>query len=180
MNKIIPRLDEYYQRLDERYVNVFKDNMASYVDDVWAILQRTYVPIGGLFGIASKEQLMDESDFWKMVRLNGKIVAVQVYTQKRGGRKGIYGGTDGSTIGKEAFYKILKDDIRLTDRNMWVEVSGPMERKMLQFGATPIPSKIAQEMLSDKKFLSFDPDGFHYTRVIGGSEVTKIMVGNYQ
>lgn len=110
--------------LNERYVTAFKDDMNLYADEVYNMLVNAYKKIGGIKGISSKEDLIKDSDIWKMVRRNGKIIACQVYSTKRGGRKAIGGATDGTEIGKQAMYDIMKEDIKMKDRSAWAEVSG--------------------------------------------------------
>ena len=127
----------------------------------------------------SVEQLIDETDMWKIVRKNGKIVAVNTYSNKRSGRKICYGGQDGTEEGKKAFKKILEEDFKLKDRQSWAEVSGAMEVTALKQGAMPIPAYIAELIMKDKTFDSIHEDGFHYTRMIGGEPHTKLMVGNF-
>ena len=164
----------------ERFLNAFsKEDMRKYADEVWDILQKAYAYCGGMAGMDSVEQLIDETDMWKMVRKNGKIVAVSTYSNKRSGRKICYGGQDGSEEGKIAFKKILEEDFKLKDRQSWAEVSGPMEVTALKQGAMPIPAYIAELIMKDKTFDNIHKDGFHYTRMIGGEPHTKLMVGNF-
>lgn len=168
--------------VNEHFINVvMKDEDADvdkYANEVWDILQASYAPIGGLLGCDDVEMLKDDSDFWKLSRKNGKIVAVAIYTFKRGGRKMMYGGTDGTVEGKTELYRIISDDVRLKDRRAWVEVSGKMEHIYQKQGATPIPALTAQLIMKDKKFVNIHDDGYHYDRVIGGEVHTKIMMGN--
>ena len=164
----------------ERFLNAFsKEDMRKYADEVWDILQKAYAYCGGMAGMDSVDQLIDETDMWKMVRKNGKIVAVSTYSNKRSGRKICYGGQDGSEEGKIAFKKILEEDFKLKDRQSWAEVSGPMEVTALKQGAMPIPAYIAELIMKDKTFDNIHKDGFHYTRMIGGEPHTKLMVGNF-
>ena len=164
----------------EHFLNAFnKEDMRKYADEVWDILQKAYAYCGGMAGMDSVEQLIDETDMWKMVRKNGKIVAVNTYSNKRSGRKICYGGQDGSEEGKIALKKILEEDFRLKDRQSWAEVSGPMEVTALKQGAMPIPAYIAKLIMKDKTFDNIHKDGFHYTRMIGSEPHTKLMVGNF-
>lgn len=168
------------KHLNEAFVNALnKEDMMKYADDVWKILQDSYKYCGGLLGMKDVNQLIEESDMWKMVRRNGKINCVVIYSFKRGGRKLCYGGTDGTPQGKADFYKIMQEDINLKDRKAWAEVSEKMEHLYLKNGAVPIPSSIAKQILWDKEFVDYDKDGYHYTRYIGGVLATKIMVGNF-
>ena len=164
----------------EHFVNALtKEDMKKYADEVWAILTKAYEYCGGMAGMDSVDQLMDETDMWKMVRKNGKIVAVNTYSGKRSGRRICYDGQDGSEEGKRAFKKILEEDFKLKDRQSWAEVSGAMEVTALKQGAMPIPAYIAELIMKDKTFDSIHEDGFHYTRMIGGEPHTKLMVGNF-
>lgn len=133
----------------------------------------------GLLGMRDINQLIEESDMWKMVKRNGKINCVVIYSFKRGGRKLCYGGTDGTPQGKADFYKIMQEDINLKDRKAWAEVSEKMEHLYLKNVAVPIPSSIAKQIMWDKEFVDYDKDGYHYTRYIGGVLATKMMVGNF-
>ena len=114
----------------------------------------------------------------KLFTKNGKVYACAIYTFKRGGRKLMYCGTDGTPEGKKALYRIISDDLRLIDRKAWAEVSDAMEHIYInKHGATPIPAEVAQQLLKDKPFIKIHDDGFHYDRYIGGEVHTKIMVG---
>lgn len=169
-----------HKDLFESYVNALtQDDMQKYAHEVWDILEKSYAYCGGLLGMKDVQQLISESDMWKMVRRSGKIVCVVVYSFKRGGRKMCYGGTDGTPQGKSDFYKIMSEDINMLDRKAWAEVSEKMEYLYLKNGAVPIPNTIAKQIMSDKEFVSLDPDGYHYIRSIGGILATKMMVGNF-
>lgn len=175
------QLMETLQTLNERYITAFdKTEMKKYAAEVWAILELSYAKIGGTKYIAPNvDVFIEKTDIWKMVRKGGKIVAVACYKTKRGGRKSVAAGTNGTPIGKEWLYNIIKEDIKMADRFVWSEVSGVMEYlKIEKYGAVPIPAKIAQEILSDKELIIHD-DGIHYTRMIGGKPFTKIMCGNF-
>lgn len=172
---------QVYDMITERFVNLLKkDQMETYKDQVWDILQTSYSYIGGMAGMRDVDQLIEESDFWKLVRRSGKITAVCVYSYKRGGRKSCYVGCDQTEQGKADLSKMLSEDAKLTDREQWGEYSGRMVSVELKNGAMPIPSSVAKEVMKDKKFLEFKDDGYFYVRMIGGDPHTKIMMGNYK
>ena len=75
---------------------IFPEDMKKYANDVWSTLTKSYEYCGGMAGMDSIQQLIDETTMWKLVRKEGKIVACIVYTNKRGGRKACYAGTDGT------------------------------------------------------------------------------------
>ena len=166
----------------EKFVNIFtkedtSNKLSKYQNEVYGILQKAYEPIGGLLGCDNAKMLIDDTDFWKLCIKEGRVVAVFVYTFKRGGRKLVYCGTDGTPLGKEWFYKIINDDINFRDRQAWAEVSGAMEHIYLKRGAIPVPADVAKEIMKDKEFVKIHDDNLHYDRQIGGEDHTKIMVG---
>ena len=62
----------------------------------------------------------------------------------------------------------------------WVEISPPLERWLKEEGGTPIPSKLAPNLLHiSKNKISETGDGVHYTREIGldGNVATKVIYG---
>ena len=169
--------------ITEHFVNIFTqsddDKLNTYKDEVYELLQKAYAPIGGLLGIENVEQLIGDTDFWKLCTKNGKVVAAATYTYKRGGRKLIAAGTNGSPEGKQWLYKILQEDIKFKDRKAWAEVSGAMEHIYInKNGAIPVPATIAQEIMKDKQFIKIHDDGYHYDHMIAGEIHTKILVGN--
>lgn len=170
--------------LNEHFVNIFtkedtKDHLKKYGGEVWDILQKSYEKIGGLLGINDLQQLVDDTDFWKLCTKGGKVVACALYSFKRGGRKLICGGTDGTDEGKKWFYKILEDDVKFTNRQAWAEVSDAMEHILIKkLGGIPVPNTVAELIMRGKKFTDLNPDGYHYTREIGGESHEKILVAN--
>lgn len=175
---IVEKMHMNEMLVNEHFVNCHdRSDMKKYADDVWKILVRSYEYCGGMAGMDSPEQLIDETSMWKLVRRDGKIVACIVYTDKRGGRKACYAGSDGSEQGTKDLLKIMNEDSLLPDREAWGEYSGKAASTMIKQGATPVPASIAKEVMKDKKFLEIKPDGYYYTRNIGGHPHTKIMMG---
>lgn len=163
----------------EAYVNCLtRADMKKYANEVWDILTKSYEYCGGMKGMDSVEQLMDETNLWKLVRRDGKIVACVVYSNKRGGRKSCYGGTNGTEAGVQGLKDIMIEDNILPDRQAWGEYSGKSVSVMFNQGAMPVKAEIAQEIMKDKEFIEIKPDGYYYTRMIGGEPHTKIMMGN--
>ena len=178
MKGLIQHLNE--ELILERFVNCKnKEEMEKYKDVVFKMLQDSYKDLpGGCAGMDNADQLVKESDFWKIRKKDGKILAVMCYTFKRGGRKACYGGTNGTKEGVQALKDMVADDIRLSDREAWAEVSDSMEHIYLKRGAVPIPAEVAKQVMKDKKFLKINPDGYHYTREIGGEPHEKLLVAN--
>ena len=59
-------LKEYASNLLlEHYLNAFKkEDMKKYADEVWKLLQKAYEYCGGMAGMDSVDQLIDETDIW--------------------------------------------------------------------------------------------------------------------
>lgn len=167
----------------ESFVNLYKEDpkmndFDKYKDEVYDILEKSYAPVGGMLGIDNPTELVDEANFWKLWRENGKIIAAAIYKIKNGRRKLAYLGSDGTERGKAMLTKILSDDIRLLDCKMWIETSHGVEKKMARMGATPIPAHVVKDLMPHKHITKIHDDGFHYDREINGTLVTKITYGN--
>lgn len=173
---------ESYLPIDEHYINLLKkrgDNFDDHKQQVYELLQNAYKPIGGLAGISSPDQLVHDADMWKINKKDGKILAAVCYKLKRGGRKLVSLGTDGSEEGKKALYKILGDDMQRDEREGWSEVDAKMEHMLKKSGGVLVPHDVAEKVLSDKVFTYKDPDGYHYKRMLDdGKEHEKVLVAN--
>jgi hypothetical protein len=169
--------EEIQSLILERFVNLFKkEDIEPYIEDIWNIMQRTYEPIGGFKTANSPEELLNKISFAKLVRKNDKIVAAALYKDKYG-RKAIAKGSDGSVDGIKSIKQIYKEDVKM-DRS-WGEFSGKAESLLLKYGGVPIPNDMVEDILG-KEIESKDKDGFHYTRMINGEPIRKIMIGNVE
>lgn len=167
------------QLITEHFVNIFKkDDMAKYADEIYKMMVKCYEYCGGMAGMDSPQQLIDETTFWKLVRRTDRITAGIVYSDKRGGRKMCYCFNDGTEQGVKDCKKIMEEDSLLPDRQAWGEFSGKAVSTMFNQGAMPVPANIAKEIMKDKEFIEIKPDGYYYKRIIGGKPRTKLMMGN--
>lgn len=161
--------------LFERYINLHtSQQIAAYIDEIWDMLIKSYEPIGGFKSAKSKEDLIQKAGLVKLVRRNGKIVAVGIYKDELG-KKSIAGGTDGSLEGKQGLFKMSEEDVKMN--RAWGEFSGAMEHIMLKKGGVPIPNEMASTILG-KPIASLDDDGYHYSREIQGELHRKVMIGD--
>ena len=150
------------------------------MDEVWNILQRTYAPLGGIkgSGFSSKEEMIEKIPFWKLIRKNDRIVAVQLYKDANG-RKFVAAGTDGSAEGKELLKKVLSDELRLgraygeVSENVLIALTRVMgEAEMDTFIVNPEEvEKIIQ------KPISFTQGDKFYLRDINGHMERKYLIG---
>jgi hypothetical protein len=185
-----------YIALSERAVNLFQrdtEKREDLADEVWAILQASYKDIGGIkgSGFENKQSMIDNVPFWKLVRRDGKIVAVVMY-KDRGGRKLVAVGSDGSDAGKKGILDIIKDDLK-QQRSF-----GEFSDRLLAFiiknlGVDEIKknaikrSRLSQ-LLETEEILEPEANDFYvqkypalkdyfYRREIGGKLHTKISFG---
>lgn len=172
----IKRIDESIKNIDvknnPKMVDKFKD-------DVWEILQDAYEPIGGIEGCNSIEELIRDSDLWKVRTVDHDVVAVTVYTKKRGGRKIQYLGGE-----KKYLYELIWEDMNAPgalgqdNRQVWIEVDDKLRHIFKKYGDAPdVSPEDAKRMLPDKEFLRVNDDG-SYERVIGNNLHKKYMVGH--
>lgn len=96
----------------DRHVHLWKkEDMEKYKDEVFQILVDGYKQNGGLLGMESADQLVAETDYWKLCRRKGKITAVLCCSTKRGGRKTRYGSCLMTDEGKRDMLKMMQDDM---------------------------------------------------------------------
>jgi len=182
--------------LFERFITAAKQDIQQivdqYGDEILEILEYSYRDIGGCLGMQTKEDLIKECDLIKMVRRDGKIVALCCYAEKyhpnsempyvdnrkmNPGRKAIAGGAREGYA--HEFKAILREDFARSERNAWGEFSGKAAVAALGCGALPIPVDVAEQIMFKKHFDVKKEDGYFYTRIINGKKHTKILMGNH-
>ena len=175
----IQGIKEHIQFINEHFLTVTnKDDMKKYADEVWDILQKSYAYIGGVAGANSIDDIIEDTDMWKLVRRNGHITAMQAYKYKQGGRKTNCCGSDGTEQGKKDIMKIYQEDGLMKDRKQYGEYSGKAISAMLKSGGIPVPNSIAQTLLEPKEVEPCE-DGWFFIRKLGdGKYHHKLMIGN--
>ena len=178
--------------LVERFVNLLGDDPEKdkYVDVVWDMITKSYARIGGIQGkgFSSKEDLINNIPFWKLVRKDGDIVAGAFYRDKAG-RKRVAVATNGTDTGKVALASIMANDF---DR-AYFEVSDPslgfmVKQVGLDFVQGYARSVEQAQQISGDELQAPPADDPHvvkypslannfYQRDIGGHMHTKIMLG---
>lgn len=164
----------FSQILFEHFVNLHTpEQKEPYKDIVWDILQRSYAEIGGFKGAANADELAHTPGLWKLSRRDGEIGAVAIYKDHHG-RKAIGFGTDGSVHARRDFHNIKDADVKF--ERMWVEASGTIEHVLSKIHTPMIPAKYAT-FLTGKEILSYNKDGYHYTRLLAGHPHEKVIFG---
>lgn len=171
-----------HEFLIERILNLHTpEQKREYVDQVWDILQQSYIKIGGFKSASSPEELIEIPGYWKIVKRDDKVTAVNLYrevphtstlkTYASGAVTDNYRATD---QGKKDYMMMKRDDVK--QQRSWAEVSGSAERVVKRLNSVPIPNKFA-EYLTGKEILHLNDDGYHYTRLIMGEPHEKIIYG---
>jgi hypothetical protein len=168
--------------LTERIINLHTaDQKAKYVDQVWDILQQSYAKIGGFKSASSPQELIEIPGYWKLVKRADQITAVNLYrkvphttTFKTFASGAVTDGNTATNQGRSDYMMLKRDDVK--QERSWAEVSGSAEKIAKRLNSTPIPNKFAA-YLTDKEILSYNPDGYHYTRLIMGEPHEKIIYG---
>lgn len=178
--------------LVERFVNLLGDDPEKdkYVDVVWDMITKSYARIGGIQGkgFSTKEDLINNIPFWKLVRKDGDIVAGAFYRDKEG-RKRVAVATNGTDTGKVALASIMANDF---DR-AYFEVSDPslgfmVKQVGLDFVQGYARSVEQAQQISGDELQAPPANDPHvvkypslannfYQRDIGGHMHTKIMLG---
>jgi hypothetical protein len=160
--------------LTEKIINLTStEDKLKWVDQVWDILQKSYAPIGGFYTAETPQELIDRFFRWKLVVRDGNVTAVKI-EKDQSGRKTTGLGTDGSIQGKNDIRMLMKSDV-ITGRG-WIECSGKPEIIYRKLGALPIPNKFASILLN-RPIISFNSDGYHYTRLFGGKPNEEMIFG---
>lgn len=167
--------------LYERYINLMKndvDRRMDFRDEVWNILKNSYADHGGLIsnGFQTPDHMVHMIAMWKLVRRDGRIIAVKMYKDK-GGRKSVAAGTDGTPEGNAALVKIMYDDA--VNSRSYSEVSDNIiefARRKLgddMLEALLIPAELAKTI--DSTIELIPGEKYKYLQRIGppGAEVTK-------
>jgi hypothetical protein len=174
--------------LIERILNLHTpEEKAKYADQVWDLLQKAYQKAGGFKSATSKEELIDNPGYWKVVKRGDKITAVSLYKKVPQTKtfkvyasgaeadfdpdKKEYSATQ---QGKHDYIDIKKADI--SQKRSWAEVSGGPEILAKRLGARPISNKFAA-YLTGKEIKELNPDGYHYTRLTMGEPHEKAIYG---
>lgn len=195
---------DFISFLNESFINALpkdEDLKLQYVDEVWNILQTQYQELGGLkgSGFKSKEDMIKNIPFWKMVRKGGIIHAVVMYKDSQGRKSVQMGVLKDSQYGKDKIKEIIQQDVKraYTERSKgqlgltmktvpWdilKEFIIPIEEvkrifkgeeiiKLSTVNKSEYPKDQVETLQKFPQLLEYG-----YLREIGGSFVFKVMLG---
>lgn len=195
---------DFISFLNESFINALpkdEDLKLQYVDEVWNILQTQYQELGGLkgSGFKSKEDMIKNIPFWKMVRKGGIIHAVVMYKDSQGRKSVQMGVLKDSQYGKDKIKEIIQQDVKraYTERSKgqlgltmktvpWdilKEFIIPIEEvkrifkgeEIIKLSAVEKSNYPKDQVETLQKFPQLLEYG--YLREIGGSFVFKVMLG---
>lgn len=171
-------LSESLGNLGEGFKQVSGESLKPYLNEVWAILQNSYVDIGGFLTYKNEKELLSKASLVTLHFLGNNVDVCAVYTAYLGGQKLVGCGTKNKTSDeKDMLKKIIKDDIDDYSQWHWAEVSPPLEYWFKKLGGTMIPNIYTSGLLNKK--IEFGNDGYHYIRAIGKDQVQveKVIYG---
>ena len=185
-------IQTYEVYLSETFKNLINKDPAKekYKDEVFALLQSAYAPIGGIHGsgFRNPDDMVANIPFWKLVVRSGKVVAVAMYKDSSG-RKRVAIATDGTEQGKAGIRQIVTEDYQrayfeISDRSLSFQAKTLGYDFLKKYAKTPAEaSKITGDSIeipsSDDPEVKRHPElaKFFYRREIGGTLHTKIMFG---
>lgn len=149
------------------------------VDDVFTILQDTYKNIIGGLHFKNKNELINNTDLWKVIYLEENIVGIVIYKAKKGLKMVALGISSFLCAKSKSLIKnMLIYIFKLTFSNTWMEVSEGLEEFIIKNGGKQffVKNTLAAK-LTGKTILSLDSDGYHYLREVNGIMKTKVIVG---
>lgn len=156
------------------------------LEEFFAEIQTAYAPIGGHLKFKSPQTLLNGDFILYAVDVDEdpESDAVVVMEKNPPGEKLLGIGHDDSAAGKQKSVEKTKE--LLNSPGHYAEVSGAMAHILLKAGAKPVlEEKAVRQVLSGKdlEWLGAHPEGKYpeapgwYQRSIGGTVLTKIMVG---
>jgi len=169
----------FVSQLNEKYLNLFstdRNEREKYVDEVFAMLKKSYEKIGGIggSGFRSPQDMIDNIPFWKLAFSGRKLVACVMYKDKSG-RKLVAIGSTGTSDAKKYVRNILEVEFTRS----YSEISGPllkyMEKRFPEVIVKYLISPTDVSKLIDKKINIIDNK--FYSRNIGGEEHKKLALG---
>lgn len=185
-------IQSFGEYLTERYKNLIGEDPLKdqYKDSVFAMVQHSYAPIGGIHGSGFRNagDMVKNIPFWKLVQKDGRIVAGAFYKDK-GGRKRVAIATDGTPEGKLGLQGILREDYQrayfeISDRSLSFQVRILGYEFLKKYAKTPEQAAtisgdpVSPAPADDPELIRHPPLAkFFYQREIGGKAHTKIMFG---
>lgn len=121
------------------------------------------------------ENLINTCGDWKLI-FEDKLIAGIIY-RDHFGSKIRYVFHNGTEEGKNQLKILLEKDLKSS--NHWVEVSGPLEKYLLQIDVPKIRAIHVELLLNSVP--DIHEDGYHYDREISkGNVKTEILMGSFK
>jgi hypothetical protein len=183
-------MKSYKELIQESYINLLgpseeKDKIA---EEVFALLTSSYEREGGLKGKGFKNpnDMVASIPFWKINRVDGKIIMVAMYRDKEG-RKLVAIGAQKTPEAKAKLVDFFKTEFE----RAYVEVSGSLLRFLVNNVDIKMLAKYVKTVSEVKEIIGdkIKPGDSHkiplslisylYSREINGEMHTKIMFGTH-
>jgi len=160
--------------LTENYKNITEpEDKYKYAEKVFELCVVSYSRIAGGFAYKDVDTLVNTTGLWKIKTSNTKIIAGRIYKDRNGTNKSVASFCEKSNKGRDALFQIYRDDVNFG--RSYGEVSGKVEDIIMKNpNAIQVPNVYVSDILD--KPIKPSPNGYHYTRKIGGMEHEKLLV----
>jgi len=151
-----------------------REEKEQYINSVWRVLNEGYKNVKGGLHFKSKAELLEKTEFWKVICYQGEVVAVTIYKAKKGLKLvALSVGKKFREIAVSALKNVIKKDLK----QCWMELSEAAEKFVLGLGGDKyiLPNYLVEQVLG--KEIQLTSDGIHYTREIMGMKKEKILLG---
>ena len=156
-------------------INHSKD-MQRYIAQVWLILVDSYAQVNGGLHYDSPEELIDDTQRWRLVVRHGQVIAVTLFKAKRGWKLVAMATCRNQ---KERARIALKRLIQADLSRCWMELSERAEAFVLKHCGGHhfvVHASLAADLLGKPVKMQV-AGGFHYQREVCGFLKSKVIVG---
>lgn len=153
--------------------------MQRYAAQVWSILVDSYAQVSGGLHYESLNELIQDTQRWRLVVRHGEVVALTLFKSKRGWK--LVAMAACRSQGKRA-RQALKRLIQADLPRCWMELSERAEAFVLRHCGGQhfvVHASLASDLLG-KPVSDNVADGFHYQREVCGLLKSKMIVGTPQ
>ena len=150
--------------------------MQRYVGQAWLILVESYAQVSGGLQYKSPDDLIKDTQRWRLVIHHGQVIAATFFKSKRGWKLVAMATCRAK---KNRARRALKRLIEADLSRCWMELSERAEAFVLKYCGGHhfvIHASLASDLLG-KPIIEQDAGGFHYQREICGFMKSKVIVG---
>ena len=153
-----------------------QSGMQRYLEQVWSLLVESYAQVSGGLHYSSPQDLLEDTQRWRLVIRHGRVIAATFFKAKRGWKLvAMATCRRQGQRARRALQRLIHADLSRS----WMELSERAEAFVLRHCGGQhyvIHASLAAELLN-KPVQTQVADGFHYQRQVAGLMKTKVIVG---